>query len=29
LRPNGDISYLRHAPDPKAKPILLLHVPAF
>lgn len=29
LRPNGDIFYLRHAPDPKAKPILLLHVPAF
>jgi hypothetical protein len=29
LRPDGDIYYLRHAPDPKAKPIVLLHVPAF
>jgi hypothetical protein len=27
LRPDGDPFYLRHAPDPKAKPIVLLHVP--
>ena len=27
LRPDGDIYYLRFAPDPKAKPIVLLHVP--
>jgi transposase InsO family protein len=29
LRPDGDIYYLRHAPDPKTKPILLLHCPVF
>jgi len=29
LRPDGDIFYLRHAPDPKAKPIVLLHCPVF
>jgi hypothetical protein len=29
LRPDGDLYYLQHAPDPQAKPILLLHVPVF
>jgi hypothetical protein len=29
LRPDGDIYYLRQAPDPKAKPIILLHCPVF
>ncbi|MCW5551511.1 MAG: hypothetical protein KIS67_05015 [Verrucomicrobiae bacterium] len=29
LRPDGDLFYLRHAPDPKAKPRVLLHVPVF
>ena len=29
LRPDGDIFYLQHAPNPKAKPITLLHVPVF
>ena len=29
LRPDGDIYYLRHAPDLKAKPLLLLHCPVF
>ena len=29
LRPDGDIYYLCFAPDPKAKPIVLLHVPVF
>ena len=29
LRPDGDICYLRHAPNPKAKPIVLLHCPVF
>ena len=29
LCPDGDLYSLRHAPDPKAKPILLLHCPAF
>jgi len=29
LRPDGDIYYLRHAPDPIAKPIVLLHCPVF
>ena len=29
LRPNGDIYYLRHAPDRQAKPVLLLHCPVF
>jgi hypothetical protein len=29
LRPDGDSFYLRHAPDPKAKPIVLLHCPVF
>ena len=28
-RPDGDIYYLRHAPDPKAKPLVLLHCPVF
>jgi hypothetical protein len=29
LRPDGDIYYLRHAPDPNTKPIVLLHCPVF
>ena len=29
LRHDGDVFYLRHAPDPKSKPILLLHCPVF
>jgi transposase InsO family protein len=29
VRPDGDIYYLRHAPNPKAKPFVLLHVPVF
>ncbi len=29
LRPHGDIDYLRHAPDPKPKPIVLLYCPVF
>ena len=29
LRPDGDIFYLRHAPNPKAKPFVLLHCPVF
>jgi len=29
LRPNGDIFYLQHAPDPKTKPTVLLHIPVF
>jgi hypothetical protein len=29
LRPDGDIYYLRHTPDPDAKPIVLLHCPVF
>lgn len=29
LRPDGDIYYLQHAPNPKNKPIPLLHVPVF
>jgi hypothetical protein len=29
LRPEGDIYYLRPAPDPEAKPIVLLHCPVF
>lgn len=29
LRPDGDIFYLRDAPDPKTKPIVLLHCPVF
>ena len=29
LRPDGDIYYPRHAPDPAAKPIVLLHCPGF
>jgi len=29
LRPDGDLFYLRHAPDPKTKPIVLLHYPVF
>jgi hypothetical protein len=28
-RYDGDVFYLRHAPDPNAKPSLLLHCPAF
>ena len=29
LRPDGDIFYLRHEPDIKAKPVILLHCPVF
>ena len=29
LRPDGDVFYLRDAPDPRAKPIVLLHCPVF
>ena len=29
LRPDGDIYYLRHAPDLNAKPLVLLHCPVF
>ena len=29
LRPDGDVFYLRYPPDPKAKPIVLLHCPVF
>lgn len=29
LRPDGDIYYLRHAPHPDSKPVVLLHVPVF
>ena len=29
LRPDGDIYYLRPAPDPKTKPVVLLHCPVF
>jgi len=29
LRPDGDIFYLRQAPDPKTKPVVLLHSPVF
>jgi len=29
LRPDGDVYYLRQAPDPKAKPVVLLHCPVF
>ena len=29
LRPDGDVYYLRHAPNQKAKPIVLLHCPVF
>ncbi len=29
LRPDGDIYYLRHAPDKNQKPIVLLHGPVF
>jgi hypothetical protein len=29
LRPDGEIFYLRHAPNPNAKPIVLLHCPVF
>ena len=29
LRPAGDVFYLRHAPDPKVKPVVLLHCPVF
>ena len=29
LRPDGDIFYLRHAPDPMTQPVVLLHCPVF
>ena len=29
LRPDGDVFYLQHAPDPKTKPVVLLHCPVF
>jgi len=29
LRPDGDVFYLRHAPDPIQKPVVLLHCPVF
>jgi len=29
LRPDGDIFYLRHAHNPNAKPLVLLHCPIF
>jgi hypothetical protein len=29
LRPAGDLYYLRYAPDPAAKPVVLLHCPVF
>ena len=29
LRSDGDLDYLRHPPDPKTKPVILLHCPAF
>jgi hypothetical protein len=29
LRPDGDIFFLRHAPDPQSTPVLLLHHPVF
>jgi hypothetical protein len=29
LRPDGDLYYLRQAPDPQTKPLVLLHVPVF
>ena len=29
LRPDGDVYYLKYAPDPKAKPVVLLHCPVF
>lgn len=29
LHPDGDIHYLRHAPNPKNKPVVLLHCPPF
>jgi hypothetical protein len=29
LRYDGDVFYLRHAPDPHSKPLLLLHCPVF
>jgi len=29
LRHDGDVFYLRYAPDPNAKPVLLLHCPVF
>jgi hypothetical protein len=28
-RPDGDIYYLRHAPNPNTKPVVLLHCPVF
>jgi hypothetical protein len=29
LRPDGDLFYLRQAPDPELKPVVLLHCPVF
>jgi hypothetical protein len=29
LRPDGDVFYLRQSPNPKAKPVILLHCPVF
>ncbi|MBK9140459.1 MAG: hypothetical protein IPM17_17150 [Verrucomicrobia bacterium] len=29
LRPNGDLYYLRHAPEPNTQPQVLLHCPVF
>jgi hypothetical protein len=29
LRPDGDVFYLRHAPNPTTKPLVLLHCPGF
>ena len=29
LRPDGDVFYLRHAPNPTTKPLVLLHCPVF
>ena len=29
LRPDGDIFFLQHAPDPRLKPVVLLHCPVF
>ena len=29
LRPDGDLYFLRHAPNPETKPIVLLHCPVF
>ena len=29
LRPDGDIYYLQHAPNPMSKPLVILHCPVF